>query len=73
MNTAAVRQHSASSRGLLIDGTWVGATGGQTFEVRDPSSDQVIARCALGEAADINKAVDSKTERGLGSRSAAMV
>jgi len=42
---------------LLIDGRWVEATGGQSFDVRDPSSDQVIARVALGERVDIERAV----------------
>ena len=44
-------------RKLLIDGAWVPATSGQTFEVREPSSDQILAHCALGDAADIDKAV----------------
>ena len=44
-------------RRLLIDGAWVEAASGQTFEVRDPSSDQVIAHVAAGEAADVDRAV----------------
>ena len=44
-------------RKLLIDGAWVAAASGKTFEVRDPSSDQVIANCALGDAADVDRAV----------------
>jgi phenylacetaldehyde dehydrogenase len=47
----------ATSRRLLIDGDWVDAVSGQTFEVRDPSSDRVIARAALGDRADIDRAV----------------
>jgi len=47
----------AKPRGLLIDGSWVAAASGKTFEVRDPSSDRIIAHCALGDAADIGKAV----------------
>ncbi len=47
----------AKPRKLLIDGAWVPAVGGKSFEVRDPSSDQVIAHCAEGDAADIDKAV----------------
>ena len=47
----------AKPRKLLIDGEWVAAASGKTFEVRDPSSDQVIAHCALGDAADIDRAV----------------
>ena len=44
-------------RRLLIDGVWIDAISGRTFEVRDPSSDRVIASVALGEAADIDRAV----------------
>jgi len=47
----------AKPRGLLIDGAWVAAASGKTFEVRDPSSDRVIAHCAEGDAADIDRAV----------------
>lgn len=42
---------------LLIDGQWVDARSGQRFEVRDPSSDDVIARVAEGDAADVDAAV----------------
>ena len=42
---------------LLIDGAWVEAASGKTFEVRDPSSDEVIAHVAAGEAADVERAV----------------
>ncbi len=47
----------AKPRKLLIDGAWVAAASGKTFEVRDPSSDKVIAHCALGDAADVDRAV----------------
>src|SRR5450759_3324660 len=47
----------AQPRKLLIDGSWVAAVSGKTFEVRDPSSDLVIARCAEGDAADVDQAV----------------
>jgi phenylacetaldehyde dehydrogenase len=47
----------ATPRRLLIDGHWVEAAAGKTFDVRDPSSDQVIARVALGERADVDRAV----------------
>ncbi len=42
---------------LLINGAWVAAASGKTFEVRDPSSDRVIAHCAEGDATDIDRAV----------------
>lgn len=44
-------------RKLLIGGAWVDAAGGKTFEVRDPSSDQILTRCAFGDAADVDLAV----------------
>ncbi|HVO47592.1 MAG TPA: aldehyde dehydrogenase family protein [Steroidobacteraceae bacterium] len=44
---------------LLIDGAWVNAASGRTFEVRDPSSDSVIARVAEGDSADIDRAVQA--------------
>jgi phenylacetaldehyde dehydrogenase len=47
----------AAPQRLLIDGAWVEAVSGQTFEVRDPSSDRVVAHAALGERADIDRAV----------------
>ncbi len=42
---------------LLINGEWVEAASGRTFEVRDPSSDAVIARVAEGDAIDVDRAV----------------
>ena len=47
----------AAKHALLIDGAWVPAASGKTFEVRDPSSDRVIAHCAEGGAEDIDRAV----------------
>jgi phenylacetaldehyde dehydrogenase len=75
MNTAAVPRDALANnlsaisrvnaaflrepRKLLIDGAWVAAASGKTFEVRDPSSDEVLAHCALGEAADVDRAVNA--------------
>jgi phenylacetaldehyde dehydrogenase len=44
-------------RQLLIDGKWVSAASGKLFEVRDPSSDKVLARVAEGGEQDIDHAV----------------
>jgi phenylacetaldehyde dehydrogenase len=52
-NTAFLRRPGR----LLINGEWVEAASGRTFEVRDPSSDAVIARVAEGDAVDIDRAV----------------
>lgn len=49
----------ASPHLLLIDGAWVPAASGKSFEVRDPSSDRVIAHCAEGDAADVDRAVNA--------------
>jgi len=43
----------------LIDGKWVGAVSGKTFEVFNPANDSVIARVAEGELEDINRAVQA--------------
>ena len=53
----ANRAFLARTHALLIDGAWVPAASGRTFEVRDPSSDRVIAHCAEGDAADVDRAV----------------
>jgi phenylacetaldehyde dehydrogenase len=45
------------SRKILIDGKWVGAQNGQTFEVEDPATQEVIAHVPLGDKADIDLAV----------------
>lgn len=42
---------------LFIDGKWVDAFSGKTFEVRDPATGLVIAHAAAGEAGDIDAAV----------------
>ncbi len=41
----------------LIDGQWVAAASGQSFEVFNPADGTVIARAAEGAAEDINRAV----------------
>jgi aldehyde dehydrogenase (NAD+) len=42
---------------LLIDGKWMDALSGQTFETVNPATGAMLARAALGEAADIDLAV----------------
>ncbi len=41
----------------LIDGKWLPAASGETFEVFNPATGEVIAHCASGGAEDINRAV----------------
>ena len=47
----------AEPKKMLIDGAWVEAQSGKTFEVLNPATDKVIARVAEGEAPDIDIAV----------------
>ncbi len=47
---------------MFIGGHWTGATGGQTFEVRDPGEGTVIAHVPEGGAADIDLAVKAAHE-----------
>jgi len=55
--SAKVAAFLAAPRKLFIDGDWVDSKSGQTFNVRDPSSNQVIANVAEGQAEDIDRAV----------------
>lgn len=43
----------------LIDGQWVASRSGKTFDDIDPSTGDVIAKVAAGEAADIDAAVQA--------------
>ncbi|HEY4750123.1 MAG TPA: aldehyde dehydrogenase family protein, partial [Steroidobacteraceae bacterium] len=42
---------------LLIDGKWVSAASGKTFEVKNPATGATIARVAEGDKEDIDAAV----------------
>src|SRR6202012_2934336 len=46
-----------SQHKLLIDGEWVEAASGKTFETLNPATEEVLAEVAYGQAEDINKAV----------------
>src|SRR5882724_5772914 len=41
---------------MLIDGKWVDAQSGKTFETLNPSTGEVIANVAEGDKADVDKA-----------------
>jgi phenylacetaldehyde dehydrogenase len=47
----------ARAHRLFIDGRWVPARSGQTFDVLDPSTGAQLAKAAAGEAADVDAAV----------------
>ena len=42
---------------LLIDGEWVEAASGKTFETLNPATEEVLAEVAHGQAEDIDRAV----------------
>src|SRR5947209_17077604 len=42
---------------MLINGEWVRAASGKTFESRNPATGEVLATVAEGDAEDINRAV----------------
>ena len=42
---------------MLIDGKWVAAASGKTFDAIDPASESVICQLALGDKEDIDRAV----------------
>lgn len=53
----SLRPFLASPKKLLINGKWVAAKSGKTFEVFDPATDEVVAKAAEGDAADVDLAV----------------
>jgi phenylacetaldehyde dehydrogenase len=54
---AALRGWLAKPRPMLIDGKWVMAKSGKTFDVQDPATEQKLATVAEGDAADVDAAV----------------
>ena len=44
-------------RKMLIDGKWVEAASGKTFETLNPATGQVLARVAEGDKEDIDRSV----------------
>jgi acyl-CoA reductase-like NAD-dependent aldehyde dehydrogenase len=47
---------SAPLRKMLIDGKWVDAASGKTFDTLDPATGKVLARVAEGDAEDVDRA-----------------
>ncbi len=54
---AALEPFLAKPKQLLINGRWVAAASGKTFEVYNPASGEVVAHCAEGEKQDVDQAV----------------
>ncbi len=50
---------NASLRRMLIDGQWVEAASGRTFETPNPATGEVLARVAEGDKEDIDRAVQA--------------
>jgi acyl-CoA reductase-like NAD-dependent aldehyde dehydrogenase len=48
---------TAPVRKMLIDGKWVEAASGKSFETPNPATGEVLARVAEGDAEDIDRAV----------------
>ena len=53
----AVKQSLARPQQMLVDGQWVNAVSGETFEVFNPATREAIARVPKGAAEDIHRAV----------------
>ena len=48
---ASLRDWLSKPRPMLIDGKWVQARSGKTFEVQDPATEMLLANVAEGDAA----------------------
>ncbi|WKV16683.1 aldehyde dehydrogenase family protein [Janibacter limosus] len=57
MSSAKVKEFLNSPIRMLIDGEWVAARSGQTFDTHDPATGEVLAAVPLGRAEDIDLAV----------------
>ena len=55
--TTAARDVKVKQTKCLINGKWVDAESGKTFETLNPSTGEVIAKVAEGDKADVDKAV----------------
>jgi phenylacetaldehyde dehydrogenase len=53
----ATRRFLSTSRQLLINGEWVDAADGETFDSIDPGTGEILASVAHGKAEDVDRAV----------------
>ena len=65
----SVEEFTATARKLFINGQWVDAASGQTFDTPNPATGETLAAVAEGDAEDINRAPTSTPTR-CASRSA---
>ncbi|MEX0777146.1 MAG: aldehyde dehydrogenase family protein [Phycisphaeraceae bacterium] len=54
---SGIRKFIAKPKQMMINGQWLDAASGETFDVFDPATGNVIAKVAAGDKADIDKAV----------------
>jgi len=47
---------------FFIDGEWIQAVGGGTFETRDPGTNRLLAMVAAGDDHDIDRAVKAAND-----------
>lgn len=55
--STATKDFLARSHGHFINGQWVASASGETFTVHNPANGEVIAHCAAGDEAEIDRAV----------------
>ena len=55
----SVEEFTAAPRKLFIDGQWVDAASGKTFETPNPATGETLANVAEGDAEDIDRAVSA--------------
>src|SRR5271163_3739149 len=53
----SVEEFTAAPRQLFINGQWVDAAAGRTFETPNPATGETLAHIAEGDSEDINRAV----------------
>src|SRR3954464_221911 len=53
------RKSKVAGYQMYVDGKFVDAASGQTFEVYDPATEEVMATCPAVEASDIDRAVQA--------------
>lgn len=52
-----VEQFNRTQHKLLIDGEWVEAASGKTFETLNPATEEVLGEAAHGEEEGVDRAV----------------
>lgn len=60
--TALPRRKPIAPGQLLIGGKWVNAEAGETMDVVDPTTEEVITRAQKGSAVDTQKAIDAASD-----------